>query len=140
MKALVSRGEDIIVQIKNVTRASCKSLLCYNMLQGSTRIILLSVASARKCSYSKRLWMHISNVNMQRKKLCTSTCAKCGKGFYNKMHYQIHADRHNDMKHYSCGKCDYRCYSTLQLNLHVTNCIDGINHECSVCGKEFMQK
>ena len=58
-------------------------------------------------------------------------CAKCGKGF---------ADHHNDMKCYSCGKCDYQCYSTSQLNLHVTNCIDGINHEFSVCGKEFMQK
>ena len=75
-----------------------------------------------------------------KKKLCKYICAKCGKGFANKMHYQIHADRHNDMKCYSSGKCDYQCYSTSQLDFHVTNCIDGINHECLVCGKEFMQK
>ena len=32
------------------------------------------------------------------------------------------------------------CASTSQLNLHVASCIDGISHECSICGKEFLQK
>ena len=58
-KSVVSMGDDITVQIRNVTKASHRNLLCYIMLKGSTRIILSYVASARKSTYSKKLWMHI---------------------------------------------------------------------------------
>ena len=83
---------------------------------------------------------HMKCAHSTKKTVYKYMCAKCGKGNDNKAHYQIHADRHSDMKYYSCGKCDYCCYSTSQLNLHVTSCIDGISHECSICGKEFLQK
>ena len=78
--------------------------------------------------------------HLTKKTMYKYMCAKCGKGFDNKAHYQIHADHHNDTKHYSCGKCNYHCYSTPQLNLHVASCIDGISHKCSICGKESLQK
>ena len=83
---------------------------------------------------------HVKHAHSTKKTVYKYMCAKCGKGFDNKAHYQIHENHHNDMKHYSCGKCDYHCYSTSQLNLHVASCIDGISHECSICGKEFLQK
>ena len=93
-----------------------------------------------KYIFKKVIYAHMKCAHVNKKSVYKYMCAKCGKGFDNKAHYQIHADHHNDMKCYSCGKCNYPCYSTSQLNLHVTSCIDGISHEFSIGGKEFLQK
>ena len=56
--------------------------------------------------FKKVLDAHIKHAHSTKKTVFKYMCAKCGKGFDNKAHYQIHADHHNDMKCYSCGKCN----------------------------------
>ena len=67
-------------------------------------------------------------------------CTRCTFHTDNKSEFQIHTDRHDDIKRYVCGKCEHRTFSQSQLTLHMNSCISGITYDCDECGATYQQK
>ena len=67
-------------------------------------------------------------------------CDSCSFGTDNKSQFQIHRDRHDQVKRYQCGNCGYKTFSQSQLTLHMNACIEGITYDCDECGEPYRQK
>ena len=93
MKAVVSKGEDIIVLIKSVTRVFSQKSIMLQYVEGvhKNNPFICSICKETYI-FKKVLDAHVKHAHATKKTVYKYMCTKCGKCFDNKAHYQIHAD------------------------------------------------
>ena len=94
--------------------------------------------------YKKSLDTHL-NVQHQLKKKTDFKyqCTECDKATDDYTDYQVHMNRHQNIKPYHCNLCNEKSfYSQSQLSEHLWRCRSSMEpkFECSVCGKKFIEE
>ena len=67
-------------------------------------------------------------------------CKLCPKQTDDRTEFQVHMNRHSNVKPYKCNICEASYFSQSQLMAHLrTNCnaLPDEKFECSVCGKKL---
>ena len=67
-------------------------------------------------------------------------CTECDFVSDDKTEFQMHTDRHMNMKHYKCNVCASAFFTQSQLTNHLKHscsALIGYKFECSVCGKKL---
>ena len=89
--------------------------------------------------YKKSLEKH-ENTQHQTKKVFKYNCKMCPKQTDDCTEFQIHMNRHTNVKPYKCNICESSYFSQSQLTAHLRtscNALSNDKFECSVCGKKL---
>ena len=89
--------------------------------------------------YKKSLEKH-ENTRHQTKKVFKYNCKICPKQTDDRTEFQVHMNRHTNVKPYKCNICEASYYSQSQLTAHLRtscNALSDDKFECSVCGKKL---
>lgn len=65
-------------------------------------------------------------------------CEICQRTFKQKVHYQYHMNRHNNIRNFSCDQCDKSFLSKSDLRVHQRQHTGQRAYVCEVCGKSYM--
>ena len=89
--------------------------------------------------YKKSLEKH-ENTRHQTKQVFKYNCTLCPKQTGDRTEFQVHVNRHSNVKPYKCNICGQSYFSQSQLTAHLRsscNVLKDDKFECSVCGKKL---
>ena len=94
--------------------------------------------------YKKSLDTHLNKLHGLKKKTDFKyQCTECDKATDDLTEFQVHTNRHHNIKPYRCNLCNAKSfYSQSQLSEHLRKCRSSMEpkFECSVCGKKFVEE
>ena len=97
---------------------------------GETFIYWKSLRKHEKWSHAEPDSKHMFKYN----------CTECDFVSDDKTEFQMHMDRHMNLKHYKCNICAIAFFTQSQLTNHLKHsclALIGYKFECSVCGKRL---
>ena len=93
------------------------------------------------CIYLKSLEKH-ENTKHNVKKTFKYSCTMCSKQTDDRTEFQVHVNRHTNVKPYKCNICEASYFSQSQLMAHMKthNVLSDPKFECSVCGQKIVNR